>query len=97
MEILPILILINGYYFHIFVSNNNTNKTMDKFTEKKDIVWNKEAINILSKRWSIGKDYIKKIIKDERTPVNADAVKKEYERICHNLAALETNKTINKL
>ncbi|WP_291122718.1 hypothetical protein [Flavobacterium sp. UBA6046] len=70
---------------------------MDKLTEKKDIVWNREAINILSKRWSIGKDYIKKIIKDERTPVNADDVKKEYDRICHNLTALETNKTINKL
>lgn len=63
---------------------------MDKPTQKKVTIWNREAINILSKRMSLGKNYIKKIILDERTPVNADIVKKEYKLICHNLKAIET-------
>lgn len=63
---------------------------MDKHTTKNEIVWNKEAINILHKRLSLGKDYIKKIIRGERTPVNADAVKKEYKLVCQNLKAIET-------
>lgn len=66
---------------------------MDKNKQKKVTNWNTEAINILSKRMSLGKDYIKKIIRDERTPVNADIVKKEYKQLCHNLDALKT--TIN--
>jgi hypothetical protein len=63
---------------------------MDKYTTKNEIVWNKEAINILHKRLSLGKDYIKKIIRGERTPVNADAVQKEYKLVCQNLKAIET-------
>ncbi len=63
---------------------------MDKHTTKKEIVWNKEAINILHKRLSLGKNYIKKIIIGERTPVNADLVKKEYKLVCHSLKEIET-------
>ena len=70
---------------------------MNKHTTKSEIVWNKEAINILHKRLSLGKDYIKKIIRGERNPVNADMVKKEYKLICHNLKAIEKNLTIKKL
>jgi hypothetical protein len=78
----------------IFVPIIETKKTMDKLNEKKVTNWNREAINILAGRMSLGKNYIKKIILDERTPVFADAVKKEYKLICHNLEAL---KTITKL
>jgi hypothetical protein len=67
---------------------------MDKPTQKKVTNWNREAINILSERMSLGKDYIKKVIRDERTPVNADTIKREYKLVCHNLNAL---KTIEKL
>lgn len=74
----------------IFVPIIKTNKTMDKLKQKKVTNWNREAINILSERMSLGKNYIKKIILDERTPVNADIVKKEYKLICHNLNALKT-------
>ncbi len=70
---------------------------MNKHTTKSEIVWNKEAINILHKRLSLGKDYIKKIIRGERNPVNTDMVKKEYKLICHNLKAIEKNLTIKKL
>lgn len=66
---------------------------MDKHTTKSEIVWNTEAINILHKRLSLGKDYIKKIIRGDRNPVNADMVKKEYKLVCQNLKAIET--TIN--
>ena len=63
---------------------------MDKTNQKKVTEWNREAINILSQRMSLGKNYIKKIILDERTPVNADLVKKEYKLLCNNLEALKT-------
>lgn len=67
---------------------------MDKTNQKKVTQWNREAINILSQRLSLGKNYIKKIILDERTPINADDVKKEYKILCQNLEALKTTKTL---
>ena len=73
---------------YTFVSNNDTVKTMDQHTTKK-IVWNKEAINILSVRLHRSKDGIKKIIKGERNPLGAEILKQEYKLICHNLKAIE--------
>ena len=70
---------------------------MSKNTIKKEIVWNTEAINILHKRLSLGKDYIKKIIRGDRTPVNSDEVKKEYTLICKNIEAMKNELKINKL
>lgn len=63
---------------------------MDKLNEKKVTIWNREAINILTERMSLGKDYVKKVIRGERTPVNSDIIKKEYKLICQNLDALKT-------
>lgn len=76
---------------------SNTNRTMNKHTTKTEIVWNTEAINILHERLSLGKDYIKKIIRGDRTPVNADEVKKQYALVCNNLKAMKTKPEINKL
>ena len=70
---------------------------MSKHTTKTEIVWNTEAINILHERLSLGKDYIKKIIRGDRNPVNADDVKKQYALVCNNLKAMKTSNKINKL
>jgi hypothetical protein len=75
---------------YIFVPIIETIKTMDKPTQKNVTIWNREAINILSERKALGKNYIKKIILGERKPINADDVKKEYKLICHNLNELKT-------
>lgn len=79
---------------YIFVPIIETTKTMDKTNQKKVTEWNREAINILHQRWDLGKNYIKKIINDERMPVNADDIKKEYKVICQNIEALKTTKTL---
>lgn len=70
---------------------------MSKHTTKTEIVWNTEAINILHERLSLGKDYIKKIIRGDRNPVNADDVKKQYALVCNNLKVMKTSTQINKL
>jgi hypothetical protein len=70
---------------------------MDKSKQKKEIVWNTEAISILSKRWSFGKRYIKDQINGNRNPLSADDIKKEYALLCRNLEAMEKTKKLNTL
>lgn len=70
---------------------------MNKHTTKKEKGWNPEAINILHARLSLGKDYIRKVLRGDRTPVNTDEIKKEYALVCKNIESMKTNLKINTL
>ena len=70
---------------------------MNKHTTKNEKGWNPEAINIMHVRLSLGKDYIRKVLRGDRTPVNADEVKKEYALVCKNIEAMKTNPKLNNL
>ena len=51
---------------------------MSKNNIKKNNSYNVIAINTISVKWSISKQYIRQCIRGDRNSISADAIKKDY-------------------
>ena len=51
---------------------------MDKNTTKKNKSYNVVAVNYISIKWKISKQYVRQCIRGDRNSISADNIKKEY-------------------
>ena len=51
---------------------------MDKNTIKKNKSYNVVAVNYISIKWKISKQYVRQCIRGDRNSISADNIKKEY-------------------
>lgn len=63
---------------------------MDKNNTKKNNTYNALAVNAISKKKGISKQYVRQCIKGDRNSISADIIKKEYHDIVRKIESLLT-------
>lgn len=93
MENISKIICLNGNYFHIFVSQSETYKTMNKEKKKKP-KYNQAALEALEVKYGLTNYYIRQCISGSKKGLTPDTVRKDYINLCESLKAAE--KTVVK-
>lgn len=88
MENISKIICLNGNYFHIFVSQSETYKTMNKEKKKKP-KYNQAALEALGLKYGLTNYYIRQCISGAKTGITPDTVKKDYKILCDALKTAE--------
>lgn len=61
---------------------------MDKNNTKKNNTYNVIAVNAVSEKWKISKQYVRQCLRGDRNSISADNIKKEYHDIVREIDKL---------
>lgn len=67
---------------------------MDKRTKKPRKKYNAEVIKALAGKYDFSEKYIRQMLNNERAPIFADRIKKEYKELCKSVTTVLKNEQI---